>query len=41
MTIPDKCLDCPHTITRFENVNSGGKFAIDYVTRCGKDRKGR
>lgn len=33
--IPDKCLDCNHTIIQFENVNQGFcKYQIESVVRC-------
>ena len=35
MKVPDKCLDCDHTIMRFEEVNEGfGKSHLDCVVRC-------
>lgn len=35
MKIPDKCLDCGHTIIQLENVHDGwGKFYLDTVVRC-------
>ena len=35
MTIPDKCLDCNHTLMAFENVHKGWcKYEIEEVVRC-------
>ncbi len=35
MTIPDKCLDCNHTIIQFEEVHEGWcKYHLDTVVRC-------
>lgn len=35
MKIPDKCLDCSHTIIQLENVNDGWcKYHLDLVVRC-------
>lgn len=33
--IPDKCLDCSHAITTFEDVHKGWcKYELEYVIRC-------
>ena len=33
--IPDKCLNCDHTIIQFENVHHGWcKFLVEPVVRC-------
>ena len=33
--IPDKCLDCEHTIIQLENVHQGWcKYQIESVVRC-------
>lgn len=37
MEIPDKCMGCPHTVTRFERVCVKSSWQIEYVTRCGLD----
>lgn len=35
MTVPDKCLNCSHAISQFENVHKGWcKYQMDYVVRC-------
>ena len=33
--IPEKCLDCEHTIVQLENVHQGwGEYRIESVVRC-------
>lgn len=33
--VPDKCLDCDHTIIQLEDVNQGwGKYQLEPVIRC-------
>ena len=35
MKIPDKCLDCNHTIIQLENVHKGWcKYQLESVVRC-------
>lgn len=38
MNIPDKCLDCNHTIIQLENVHKGWcKYQLESVVRCDCD----
>ena len=35
MEIPNKCMDCEHTIVQFEDVHDGWcKYHLDSVVRC-------
>lgn len=36
MKVPEKCLNCDHTIVQFENVHKGYcKYEMEAVVRCG------
>lgn len=36
--VPDKCLNCEHTIISMENVHQGYlKYQLECVVRCGND----
>ena len=38
MPVPDKCLECDHTIILLENVHQGWcKYHMETVIRCGRD----